>query len=121
MMRGIRGAVQVEANRRDTILDAAEKLIRALMEANGIHARNVASVFFTVTSDLNAAFPAEVRTRIGWELVPFLCAQEIAVPDAMPRVLRVLALIETELSQEEIKHCYLGEARKLRPDLERRL
>jgi chorismate mutase len=74
-------------------------------------------VFFTVTGDLNAAFPAEVRSRIGWSWVPFLCAQEIPVPGSLERVLRVLVLFESELRLEEVQHQYLGAAEILRPDL----
>lgn len=117
MQRGVRGAIQVETNQAAAILSAAERLMRAIIEANDIRPERASSVFFTVTSDLNATFPAEVRTRLGWSLVPFLCAQEISVPGALERVLRVLVLFETEMRQEEISHQYLGAAQVLRPDL----
>ena len=117
MIRGIRGAIQVDSNDVASILNGTEKLMRALIEANSIRAENVASVVFTVTSDLNAAFPAEVRKRIGWDFVPLLCAQEIPVPDSMPRVVRVLVMAETQLNQREIRHQYLGAAEALRKDL----
>jgi chorismate mutase len=117
VIRGVRGAIQAEANTRECILQAAEQLMAAVIAANAIRADFVSAVFFTVTNDLNAAFPAEVRTAVGWERVPFLCSQEIPVPGSLPRVVRVLVLVETERSQEVIKHQYLGGAALLRPDL----
>lgn len=119
MLRGVRGAIQVERNDAKVIEQAAEKLMVALIEANGIEKSNVSAVIFTLTPDLNAAFPAVVRNRIHWELVPFLCSQEIQVSGAMERVIRVLVLFETDLNQENIRHQYLGTAEKLRPDLKK--
>lgn len=117
MLRGARGAIQIESNTRESILDGALKLVLALVEENGISSENVSSVLFTVTPDLNAAFPAEVRTQIGWNLVPFLCGQEIPVPGSLQRLVRILILFETDRSQNQIRHLYLGEAASLRPDL----
>ncbi len=118
MLRGVRGAIQVSVNDRESILDGALELIQALVHENGIHSEKVSSVLFTVTPDLNAAFPAEVRTQIGWNLVPFLCGQEIPVPGSLQRLVRILILFETDRDQKEICHLYLGEAATLRPDLE---
>ena len=117
MMRGIRGAIDVAANDAHEIISATEVLMRALIESNGLRAESVNAVFFTVTPDLNATFPAAVRSKIGWELVPFLCGQEIPVTDAPSKIIRVMVLCETELNQSEIQHQYLGKAASLRPDL----
>ena len=119
MLRGVRGAIQVSANERSAILRAAEELMLALIENNRISQENVSAVFFTVTKDLDACFPASVRAQIGWDLVPFLCGQEIPVPGLLDRLLRVLILFDTELSPAEVKHQYLGAAAALRPDLQR--
>jgi chorismate mutase len=118
MLRGIRGAIQVEDNTGEDILKASIVLMQRLIEANNVQAKNVSAVFFTVTSDLNAAFPAEVRKHLGWNLVPFLCSQEIPVPESMQKILRVLVLFETTLEQDQIRHQYLGATSALRPDLE---
>ncbi|MEK7866273.1 MAG: chorismate mutase, partial [Planctomycetota bacterium] len=69
------------------------------------------------TPDLDADFPARAARQMGWASVPLLCAQEIAVPGAPPRIVRVLLLVNTDLAQEDVRHVYLGEAKKLRPDL----
>ncbi|HEY4491173.1 MAG TPA: chorismate mutase [Acidobacteriota bacterium] len=116
MIRGIRGAIQVSANESDAIVLAATELMQALIEPNQIKKEKVSAVFFTVTPDLNAAFPAAVRNKLGWDLVPFLCGQEIAVPNTLERVLRVLILFDTDRGQEQIRHQYLGETASLRPD-----
>jgi chorismate mutase len=118
MLRGIRGAIQVEDNTGEDILKASIVLMQRLIEANNVQAKNVAAEFFTVTSDLNAAFPAEVRKHLGWNSVPFLCSQEIPVPESMQKILRVLVLFETTLEQDQIRHQYLGATVALRPDLE---
>jgi len=120
MLRGIRGAIAVKRNDSESIISSAETLMRAIIESNGIHREEVSAVFFTVTPDLDAAFPAAVRSRIGWDLVPFLCGQEIPVEGALPGILRVLVLWETALGQEEIHHRYLGAAAALRPDLNKK-
>ena len=117
MLRGIRGAIEVKGNTASDILAAAEELMRALIEANGVNRAFVSAVFFTVTPDLNASFPAAVRNKIGWNQVPFLCSQEIPVEGALQKILRVLVLWETDHAQEEIRHQYLGSAASLRPDL----
>jgi chorismate mutase len=113
----MRGAIQVEHNEPEDILNSAAILMKRLIDANQIHADSVAAVFFTVTPDLNAAFPAAVRKELGWNSVPFLCSQEIPVPESLRQVLRVLVLCETSLKADEIRHQYLGAASKLRPDL----
>lgn len=117
MLRGVRGAIQVEANEREAILNATEELMQAIIRSNEIEAHAVASVFFTVTNDLNTAFPAAVRESIGWDAVPFLCGCEIAVPGSLKSVVRVLILFETDKTQKAIRHQYLGGAKSLRPDL----
>ncbi len=117
-VRGIRGAIQVEANTAEAILEAARRLLAEMVRANRVDREAVAAIVFTCTSDLNAAFPAEAARLLGWNQVPLLCAQEMDVPGAMRRVLRVLMLVNTSLTQEEMVHVYLGEAERLRPDLQ---
>lgn len=116
-VRGIRGAIRVEANTAEAILDAACTLLREMTRANTLVAEDVAAVVFTCTPDLDAAFPAEAARTLGWDRVPLLCSREMDVPGAMSRVLRVLMLVNTSATQEQIVHTYLGEAERLRPDL----
>ena len=117
-MRGIRGAITVEADQPDLILAATNELIQAILEANpGIVPEEVASAIFTVTDDLHSTFPAQAARQMGWSLVPMMCAREIPVPGSLPKVIRVLVHWNTELAQDQIKHVYLRDAVKLRPDL----
>ncbi len=117
-IRGIRGATTVNADEPDLILQATRELLEAMLEENEqMRPEDVASAIFTVTDDLLSTFPAQAARQMGWGLVPMLCAHEIPVPDSLPRVIRVLVHWNTELGQSEIKHVYLHDAVKLRPDL----
>ena len=117
-IRGIRGATTVTADEPDLILKATRELLEEILAENvGMQAEDVASAIFTVTGDLISTFPAQAAREMGWDLVPMLCACEIPVPSSLSRVIRVLVHWNTELPQSEIKHVYLREAVKLRPDL----
>ncbi|MCX8067172.1 MAG: chorismate mutase [Anaerolineae bacterium] len=115
--RGIRGATTVDTNSPEAILSATRELLQALVAANGLDPADLAGAIFTVTSDLNAAFPAQAARELGWTYVPLLCAQEIDVPGALPGCIRVLLLWNTDKLPSEIVHVYLRGARNLRPDL----
>lgn len=116
-VRAVRGATQVDSDDREQILDAAAELIVAVLDRNTIAADDLISIVFTLTPDLTADFPAYAARQLGITDVPLLCAQEIPVPGAMPRVLRLLAHFETVLSRAEIHHVYLRGAALLRTDL----
>ena len=117
MVRGIRGAICVEANTKAAIHAATRELLSQIFVANDVDTESIASIFITATPDLNADFPAYAAREMGLNLVPLMCTIELSIPGAMQRVIRVLVHINTEKSQAEIKHQYLGEAAKLRPDL----
>lgn len=117
-IRGIRGATTVNADQPDLILQATRELLEGILEENeGMRPEDVASAIFTVTDDLVSTFPAQAARQMGWSLVPMLCAREIPVSNSLPRVIRVLVHWNTEVMQSEVKHVYLREAVKLRPDL----
>jgi chorismate mutase len=112
----VRGAVQVERNDAAAILAATAALMRELLARNALEPRRLVSCMFTCTDDLDAEFPAKAARELGLDAVPLLCAREIAVSGAMPRVIRVLVHYYAALDHEPA-HTYLGEARKLRSDL----
>ena len=117
-IRGIRGATTVSADEPDLILQATRELLEEVLAENeGMQPEDVASAIFTVTDDLLSTFPAQAARQMGWDMVPMLCGREIPVPNSLPRVIRVLVHWNTELPQSEIKHVYLRDAVKLRPDL----
>ena len=118
VVRGIRGANSVEADEPELILAATRELLEEICRANEITDFNdICSAIFTTTSDLTSTFPAEAARAMGMGLVPLLCATEIPVPGSMPRCIRILLHINTDKPQDAIKHVYLGEAKKLRPDM----
>ena len=116
-VRGIRGAINVSANTRDDIQEATTRLLIAMCEANKLDPSAIISAFFTVTTDLNATYPASAARALGWLDVPLLDAQEIEVPGSMPRVVRVLLHVEMSIPRNQVRHVYLDEAVSLRPDL----
>lgn len=119
MIRGIRGAITVEQDDRDAILGATKRLLRAMIERNGVTSEEIASILFSLTPDLRAVFPALGARELGWVQVPMLHFSEIDVPGALGRVIRVLMHVNTERSQAQVEHVYLEGAIVLRPDLTR--
>jgi len=117
MIRGVRGATTVAENTARDIGEATRALPEEMVAANGIRPEEVAAAYFTVTPDLDAAFPATAARALGWQYVPLLDACEIPVPGSLPRCIRVLVLWNTDRAQQEIVHVYQGEATRLRPDL----
>ncbi len=117
-VRGIRGAITVEADCAEQILAASRELLQAILAANpGLQPEDLVSALFTVTPDLTAAFPAQAARDLGWQDVPLLCAQEIANPNGLPRCIRVLLHWNTDRPQHAVRHVYLRDAVALRPDL----
>jgi chorismate mutase len=116
-VRAVRGAIQIDSDDRPAILDGASALVVEVMSRNDIVAEDLISIVFTATPDLTAEFPAYAARQLGLVDVPLLCASEISVPGAMPRVLRLLAHIETTKARAELRHVYLGGAAALRTDL----
>jgi len=113
--RGIRGAITVLANNKESILAATGKLLVEMAQANRIEIKDIAAIFFTTTPDLNAEFPASATRELGWPSnLALLCGHEMNVPNDLPRCLRILMLVNTEKGPEEITHVYLGEAKKLK-------
>ncbi|WP_461000100.1 chorismate mutase [Streptomonospora sediminis] len=116
-VRAIRGAVQVEADERDLILEATAELVSEVLQRNEVTADDMISVLFTVTPDLTSEFPALAARKLGFTDVPLMCATEIAVPHALPRVVRLMAHVETAKSRSELHHVYLRGAQALRMDI----
>jgi chorismate mutase len=116
-VRAVRGAVQVDADDRDAILEGTTELVNEVMTRNDLTTDDVISVLFTCTPDLTAEFPALAARKIGFHDVPLMCATEINRPGAMPRVIRLMAHIETDRPRSAIQHVYLRGAVALRLDI----
>lgn len=105
--RGIRGATTAESNTREAIHEATAELLEALIEANGLDEQDLASVFFTMTPDLNAAFPAAAARRLGWNRTALLGAVESDVPGSLNRCIRILILVNTDKEPQDLVNIYL--------------
>jgi chorismate mutase len=116
-LRALRGAITVDQNDPDAILDATEELVREVMARNELRPDRMVSCLFTCTEDLNAEFPAVAARRLGLSAVPLLCARELAVPGALPRVIRLMVHCYADEGVPP-QHVYLREATSLRRDLE---
>lgn len=115
--RGIRGAISVDTNSAEAIIAATRELLERIVAANDLSVEEVASVIFSTTADLDAAYPARAAREMGWADTPLLCVQEMAVVGSLARCIRVLVHWNTDRPPEQIRHVYLGKARALRPDL----
>lgn len=115
-IRGIRGATTAPANTREAILAATRELLDALIRANQIHPADVASIYFTTTPDLDAAFPAAAAREMGWTDIALLDAQAPHVPNDLARCIRVLIHWNTDRARDAVRHVYLRDASHLRPD-----
>ncbi len=119
-LRGIRGATVASLDQAEAVLEATRELLVAIQSANpSLKPEDIASVIFTVTEDLQSAYPAQAARQMGWVAVPLMCAREIPVPGSLRRCIRVLVHWNTDLPQEAIRPVYLGAAASLRPDLNR--
>ena len=116
-VRAIRGATQVDADDREEILAATRELVSTVMERNALRSEDVISILFTATPDLTAEFPALAARELGMGDVPLICATEIDVPHALPRVLRLMAHVDVDKPRSEIQHVYLRGAVALRRDI----
>jgi chorismate mutase len=115
--RGVRGATTVESNAREEILKETSRLLALMIRFNDLQAEDVASAIFTVTRDLDAEFPALAARQLGWRDVPLLCSYEVDVPGSLRSCVRILVLWNTDKPQSEIRHVYIKDAQRLRPDL----
>lgn len=117
-VRGLRGATTVSRNSIPTITQAVNELLDALIAENQFVTTDIASVFFSVTSDLDALFPAAIaRQRPGWEYIPLLDLQHLDVANGLERCIRILIHLNTPLPQQALRPVYLQRAVRLRPDL----
>lgn len=117
LCRGVRGATTIPENTREAILLGTRQLLALMIRRNEIDSEDVASAVFTVTSDVQAEFPALAARQLGWIDVPLLCGYEVEVPGSLPMCIRIMLHWNTSKSQKEIHHVYIHDAVALRPDL----
>jgi chorismate mutase len=118
-VRAVRGATQLDDDIREHMLERVAEMVLDVMESNGLVVDDFISVIFTATSDLVSEFPAYAARRLGFGDVPLICARELEIAGSMPRVVRMMAHVETDLPRADITHVYLHGAAHLRRDLTR--
>ena len=116
-VRAVRGATQLESDTRDHMLDRVAEMVRGVLEANELGVDDFISIIFTATGDLHSEFPAYAARQLGFDDVPLICARELEIESSMPRVVRMMAHVETGLARKDITHVYLHGAAALRRDL----
>lgn len=116
-VRGVRGATTVPHNSAERIIEGTREMLSEMVRINKIAVDDIAAATFTVTDDLDAAFPAAAARQLGWCHVPLMDAREIPVPGSLPRCIRVLLLWNTDTTPQNVHHVYLRNATTLRPDL----
>ena len=118
-VRAVRGATQLEGDDREHMLERVAEMVLDAMDANGLAVDDFISVIFTATADLVSEFPAYAARQLGFGDVPLMCARELEIEGSMPRVVRMMAHVETDLPRSEVTHVYLHGAARLRTDLTR--
>jgi chorismate mutase len=113
----VRGATQLEVDEREHLLERVAELVKEVLRTNDLDNDDLISIVFTATGDVHSEFPAYAARLMGMTDVPLLCARELEIGGGMPRVIRLMAHVETELSRDEITHVYLHGAAALRRDL----
>jgi chorismate mutase len=116
-VRAIRGAIQLDVDEREHVLSSTRELVASVLEANSLSKEDIISIMFTATPDVRSEFPAVAARELGLGDVPLMCTQELDILGAMPRVIRLMAHVNTTLSRSEISHIYLRGATALRRDL----
>ncbi len=117
MLRAVRGAITVDENTQEDILQGVQALLVAILKANHISQEDVVSAIFSMTQDLNAVFPAAGARLLGWSDIPLFGCVEVDVPGSLSRCIRVLIHYETQAERSQVQHIYLRDAEALRPDL----
>lgn len=115
--RGVRGATTVEVDEPETVLAATRELLAAMIFANDLDSRDVASIIFTTTADVCSVYPAVGARQLGWIDVPLICTQEMQVAGSLTHCIRIMLHWNTDKEQSDIQHVFLSEAKSLRPDI----
>ena len=116
-VRAIRGATQLELDERQHLLERTTELVRTVLRENSLSTDDLISIVFTATDDVRSEFPAYAARVLGLDDVPLMCARELEIEGSLPRVVRLMMHVETDLTRAEVTHVYLHGAALLRRDL----
>lgn len=116
-VRGIRGAITVNSNTKEEVINATKELLQEMIKENEVTIDDICFILFSATEDIDAAFPAQAARELGMENVPLLDFAQMKVKGALKSCIRILMVFNSDKKLDEIKHIYLREAKRLRPDL----
>lgn len=116
-LRAIRGAIQLDVDEREHLLKSTAELLTKILHANEVENGQLVSILFTATPDITSEFPAVAARELSLGDVPLMCFVEMNVAGALPRVIRIMVMVDTEKSRAEIQHVYLRGAAALRLDI----
>jgi chorismate mutase len=117
MQRSVRGAITVKVDTREEVLGATTEVLMEIIEQNSIDLTDIVNIVFTATDDIRSEFPAVAARGLGLTSIPLLDCQQMMCDNALALCIRVMLTYNSTKSQDNIKHIYLREAKKLRPDL----
>ena len=113
----IKGAITIEENTKENILENTSLLLKEIIHKNNINIDDIISITFTATDDIDAAYPAVAARNLNITKAALLCFQEMKVIDSLKMCIRVMLLVRSSKSQDQVHHVYLKNAVVLRPDL----
>ncbi len=114
----IRGAITVNNNSKEDIIESTKELLTEIEKENGLKKENVISILFSSTRDLDAEYPAKAARMLGYTQCGIMCFNEMYVKESIDKCIRVMILYQDSvLEQNQVKHVYLRGAKDLRPDL----
>lgn len=113
----IRGAITVDVDEKEAILDRTKTLLKQIMDNNDIQLEDILSITFTATKDLTKVYPAVAARELGIVSASLICMQEMFVEGSLEQCIRVMFLVDIDRCQNEVHHIYLEGAKILRPDI----
>lgn len=116
-LRALRGAITLERDSRDEVMNKTQRLVNEMLARNEIEHDDIVSIIFTATDDVSSEFPATAARAAGFGDIPLLCARELSIEGGTPLCIRILMHVDTDRSRDDLRHVYLDAARHLRDDL----
>jgi chorismate mutase len=116
-VRAIRGATQVDVDDKEHVLAVTRELVSEMLEGNKLVPDDVISIIFSATADISSVAPALAARQLGLHDPALLCVQEMTVQGGMPRLVRLLAHVDTELTRDQVQNVYLRGTQTLRVDV----
>ncbi len=116
-MISIRGAITVEENTKEAILEGTREMLEEILAANDLKDEDIVDIYFTATRDLTKAYPAVAARQIGLTDCSLICVQEMYVEGSLTMCIRALVHALKPCCQKDAKHVYLRKAKILRPDI----